>query len=172
MKKGLLATVFFVLLALASMPAHAQHKVGAGVAFGTGIEEVGITANFYTPLQSLQNFRIGGDIIYYFTESNSLIKHTALEFNVNGNYIFYQEQQLTAYALAGLSLGYSKVKWKGETFPGMGQVSGSDTEFGLNLGAGLEYGLGAVDLFGELKFTVGGYDQAVFSAGVRLPIGK
>ncbi len=80
------------------------------MAFGSDIEAVGITGNFYTAIASVPNLRVGGDIIYYFPDDAPGINVTALEINLNANYIFYQEMQLTAYALGGLSIGYVKTK--------------------------------------------------------------
>lgn len=170
MKKGLLSlSCLFVLAVASALPAHAQMKAGVGVAFGSDVEAVGITGNFYTAIASVQNLRVGGDLIYYFMDDAPGVNNTALEININGQYVFYNEMELTAYGLGGLSIGYFKSKWDSPIAGFDGSVD--DTEVGLNLGAGLEYALGGIDAFGELKFTIGGFEQAVFSAGLRFPLG-
>ncbi len=77
-----------------------------------------------------------------------------------------EEENLTAYGLGGLN--FLNVSAKFES--GGSSDTSSDSEVGLNLGAGLEYGLDFADLFGELKFVFGDADQLNLGVGLRFPI--
>ena len=153
-----------------STNAHAQMKVGAGLAFGTEAESIGLTANIYTAIPSVTNLSVGGDVIYFFPKDVGFdIDRTWFEINLNGQYQFYAEQMINAYALGGLNIARVGFKYEG---PGSG-VNSHDTKLGLNLGVGGEYAFNdSMRAFAEFKFVLSHFDQAVFSAGVRIPIGE
>jgi len=170
MKKGLLAIAGVLSLMIGmSTNAQAQMKAGAGLAFGTEAESLGLTANVYTAIPSVQNLSVGGDIIYFLPKDVGFgIDRTWFEVNANGQYQFYAEQMINAYALGGLNIARVGFKYEG---PGTG-INSSDTKLGLNLGVGGEYAFNDNMLaFAEFKFVISRFDQAVFSAGVRFPIG-
>ncbi len=170
MKKGLLTIASVLTLVIGfSTSASAQMKVGAGLAFGTEAESIGLTANLYTALPSVDNLSVGGDVIYFLPKDVGFdIDRTWFEVNLNGQYKFYAEQMINAYALGGLNVARVGFKYEG---PGSG-VNSHDTKLGLNLGVGGEYAFNdSMFAFAEFKFVISKFDQAVFSAGVRFPIG-
>jgi len=172
MKKGLLtiAGAWMFMFAL-STNVHAQMKVGAGLAFGTDAEALGLTGNFYTAFPSVENLSVGGDIIYFLSkEVSPFLDRKWFELNLNGQYEFYAEQMINAYALGGLNIARQKFEYSG--LGSSPYFNDSKTKVGLNLGVGGEYAFNESLLaFAEFKFVLSDFDQAVFSAGVRLPIG-
>lgn len=169
MKKGLLAIACTIALIIGiSTTAQAQMKAGLGVAFGTEAESLGLTGNFYTAIPSVENLSVGGDIIYFLPKERFPgIKSTWFEINFNGQYEFYAEQMIRAYALGGLNVAQVGTKIDNSSSDNF-----NDTKIGLNLGVGGEYAFSESMLgFAELKFVLSDADQAVFLAGLRFPIG-
>jgi len=149
-------------------------KLGGGLVFGTGVFDIdeidnslGIRAEGIYSIN--QDFRAGADLTFFFPNSEGDFKATLFAINLNGNYLFYSEEGLTAYGLAGLNIAI--ISLDGPTISGF-DTSTSDSEIGLNLGGGVEYALDFADLFGELKFggLGGNADQFVIGAGLRFPI--
>ncbi len=173
MKKELLAIAGALTLMIGlSTNVHAQMKAGAGLAFGTDAESLGLTANFYTAFPSVENLQVGGDFIYFLSkEVNPFLNRKWFELNLNGQYQFYAEQMINAYALGGLNIARQKFVYSG---PGSSPYfDESKTRVGLNVGIGGEYAFNESLLaFAEFKFVLSEFDQAVFSAGVRIPIGE
>lgn len=150
-------------------------KLGGGLVYGSGLEntggdflgagafstDLGIRADGYYAITP--QIRLGGDITYYFPDSNFGISLSAWELNLNSHYIFQDENELILYGLGGINI----TRWK------IGNGSSiSDTELGLNLGGGVEYDLDFADLFGEVKLGGLGSNLSQFtlSAGLRFPI--
>ncbi len=133
--------------------------VGAGLALGTNVSidtEIGINVNgFYTITDDI---RAGANFTYYLIDIDGL---SASEFNIDGHYMFRNEDQIVLYGLAGINIARVSVD---TGFAG--SVSGSST--GINLGGGVEYDVGSVLLFAEPKVSLGGFDQFNATAGVRL----
>lgn len=164
MKKVILTScLLFGLLVTVNTTGFAQEgriQVGPGLAYGGDVEDLGISVDGYYTIN--EEFRAGAGFTYYFSESD--INQYA--FDLNGNYIFHDEEELMAYAIAGLNI----FAWDQET--DVEGIDDSNSELGLNLGAGLEYAVDFGSLFGELKFAgLGGdADQIVLGAGVRFDI--
>lgn len=136
--------------------------VGGSLSFGTNVgflggSEPGITLQGYYGITD--EIRAGAGFTYYLISEEGL---SATEFNIDGHYIFTNEDDLVLYGLAGLS--FSSVSFD----TGWGNVSASGSDTGFNLGGGVEYNLGQVFIFGEPKLTVGGFDQFNLSGGVRM----
>lgn len=173
--KKLLSIIFataFTMGALVSADnAYAQTEpgdivVGGGLAFGTGVglgdvnNDIGIRADAYYSIN--ENIRAGGDFTFYFPKSEGNVTATVWELNINGNYIFHEEDELMVYALGGINITGFNIDYDGQF------DSSSDTEAGLNIGAGVEYGLDFADLFGEAKIGNLGGDANQFVLGVGL----
>ncbi|MFO7799768.1 outer membrane beta-barrel protein [Rhodohalobacter sp.] len=152
-------------------------KLGVGLAFGSGVgfasldNDLGIRVDGYYAINS--DIRAGADFTFYFPKSEGEVDVNVWELNLNGNYIFIDEDDLLVYGLGGINItGISvdtpTVSSGGQTFGG----SSSDSEIGLNLGGGIEYALDFADLFGEIKLggLGGDADQFVLGAGLRFPI--
>lgn len=177
MKKLLIVGVFVIGSALSfHTNAYAQEEltegdisVGAGISYGTDIEEIGIQANGTYVLKP--NMRLGADFIYWLTESNDYYSYTALEFNANFHYIFHNQDGFMAYGIGSLGIHYAKVDsdYDAGEF-GDYSYSASDSELGLGIGVGGEYNLGAASIFAEPRFFLSGFDQFELTAGVRFGI--
>ena len=152
-------------------------KLGVGLAFGSGVgfagldNDLGIRVDGYYAVTP--EIRAGADFTFYFPKSEGDVDLTVWELNFNGNYIFLDEDGLLVYALAGInitgiSIDVPSVNTGFGTFGG----SSSDSEFGLNLGGGLEYALDFADLFAEAKLgNLGGNaDQFALGVGLRFPL--
>lgn len=158
-------TGVITIIAIGSTSLFAQEgkiTVGPGLAYGTDIETLGIKVDGYYAIN--EEFRAGLDLTYFLPESNGGADVNYFGFNINGHYIFYREDKLTAYGLAGINILRVNVD--------VGGFSSSDSETGLNLGAGVESAQSFGDLFGELKLAGlgGNADQLVIGAGVRFAI--
>jgi opacity protein-like surface antigen len=152
--------LFLTLLFLTGVQfaANAQLKLGAGLGYGTDIEELGI--QFRGVYTVSDPWRASADFVLYFDGVDDL---SIWELNLNGHYVFINDEKKTVYALAGLNI----IKVNFDATSGLDDTS--DT--GLNLGAGIEIPLGSVELFGEARFALGGAEQLFFSAGVQIPLG-
>lgn len=136
-------------------------KAGAGLMYGSEIEQLGIRGD--AVYQINEEFRVVGDLGFFFPEDYGNTTFTWWELNANANYVFHAdtEQGLMAYALGGLN--YTTLRWSnGDSY--------SNSEVGLNLGAGLEYSLDFAELFGEMKFVLSDADQLNIGAGLRFPL--
>lgn len=134
-------------------------RVGAGLAYGTEIEELGLQLNGYYGLdQVLEGLRVGAEFTYFLVEDPV----TFWTLDLNGHYRFLPPGPFGAYAIAGIDIARISV----DLGPLVGD--GSETEIGLNLGVGAEYAVVEnVELFGELKYVISDYDQAVIAIGGR-----
>lgn len=150
--------------ALASLAtdAAAHPWIGAGLVYGTEIEEPGIQINGYYGLDPvLEGLRVGAEFAYYFVDDP--VTFWTLDFN--GHYRFFGPGPLGVYAIGGLDI--ARVSVDLDLGP-LGDQSTSETEIGLNLGIGAEYAVAEqIDLFGEVKYVISDYDQAVLAVGAR-----
>lgn len=149
----------FLIAGLATA-AQAQIKAGAGLAWGSEIEELGL--ELIGEYQITDVWGAGASIIYWF---DGIEDFTFLEVNADGHYTFFTNEKFDAYALAGLNFSYSKVKI--ELAPPLEDINEGNTEVGLNVGAGGHMMI-ADNLTGraQIRYTLGDFDQLVISAGV------
>jgi opacity protein-like surface antigen len=172
MKKLLtVGTLVIGLIFLSNTNLHAQDgsgdiSIGGGLGYGTEIESIGIQGGGVYKIN--EQFRAAADIIYYFPdEIGGGFDYNWMEFNANGHYIFTEDDGLVAYALAGLNFARVSIDYPDNDFF---DGSYSETEVGLNIGAGLEYNIDFALLYAELKYALSSADQLVISAGLRFPI--
>ena len=152
-------------------------KLGVGLAFGSGVgfagldNDLGIRVDGYYAVTP--EIRAGADFTFYFPKSEGNVDLTVWELNFNGNYIFLDEDGLLAYGIAGINITGVTVDIPSQNIGGfqVGGGSSSESEFGLNLGAGLEYALDFADLFAEAKLGNLGGNADQFALGVGLRFG-
>jgi opacity protein-like surface antigen len=142
-------------------------QIGPSLVYGTEIEQPGIAVDGYYTIN--EQFRAGLGLTYFFPNDFAGGEVKWFGIDINGNYIFYNEDQLMAYGLAGINIISASVDFDGAV---EGSGTNTNSETGLNLGAGVEYALDFGNLFGELKFGgIGGdANQIVIGAGVRFDI--
>lgn len=139
------------------MAQEGQFKVGGGVLYGSEVESVGLQLNgTYRFTEEIEG---AADLSFFFPGDNSGLD-SFWAINANGHYIFTSDEEFHVYGLAGLNLSTAEFSFN----------NNSNSELGLNLGAGGEYHLDSVSLFGEIKYVVGDFDQLVLGAGVRVPV--
>lgn len=139
-----------------SVLAQNDFKLGAGLAYGSEVEAIGIQAGaVYDFTEEISG---AADFIVFFPDN-----YDWWELNVNGHYRFLAEDNVMVYGLAGLNYATLSVD-----VPGGGSFS--DSELGLNLGGGAEFGLDFANLYTELKYVVGNADQLAISAGLRFAL--
>lgn len=160
MKK--LISIFTLIIAIvfcSNTDVFAQNKLqlGAGIAYGTGVEAIGVQVGATYAIT--EKIRAAADFIYYFPDAEGF---TMWEFNINGHYMFISEDNMNVYGLAGLNYANSSFE--------VGQFSGSASDIGLNIGGGAEFGLGFGAFYGELKYELGGFEQLVIDAGIRFSL--
>lgn len=159
MKKVIKITgIVFSLILFYSVNSYAQDvKVGAEVGYGTQIESIGIGAG--AVLGFTEKIRGAADLEIFFPDSPNGVDNSFWELNANVHYMFFNKANADIYGLAGLNYATQKVSYGG--------YSASNSEAGLNLGAGAEIGMGFGALFAEAKYAVSNYDQFDLNAGIR-----
>ena len=155
MKKILLLTVFFTLCFILSNESRAQN-IGAGLAFGTEVESLGIGVNgqFATANRDLI---ISPSFILFFPDDPL----NFWELNADVNY-YFSRSSASVYGILGLNLGHTGID---------GIDDSGNTELGLNLGAGVDLDLGSnIVPFAQAKYAISDFDQLVIFFGARFPI--
>ena len=170
MKKLIGITLGLLLAVGISTTASAQIQVGGGIGFATEIENLGFQAGGTYVIN--EDIRVAADIIYYLPgdQGQGVVDVNWFEFNANGHYLFQDEDDLKFYGLGGINFTRVSIDFPENQFFGGGSVS--DTEVGLNVGAGLEYGLGFGNLYAEAKYVLSSADHLTVTGGLRFPIGN
>lgn len=146
-----------LVLLFVATTAQAQLSVGGGLGYGFDIEALGIQGRAVYGITD--QIRGQADFTYFLEGTDGV---TSWEFNVNGNYMLTSSGGFDIYALAGLNFAHVTV----DLGP-FGNASNTDT--GLNIGAGAQMGLSDnLNFFGEAKFSLGGSDQLFLGAGVLI----
>lgn len=168
MKKLLTVGILTIgLIFMSNINLYAQEagniSIGGGLGYGTEIESLGIQAGGVYVIN--EQFRGAADLIYYLPNDTFGYDFSWFEINANGHYLFVTEEDLVAYALGGLNISTLKFDYPDNQFFGGGSIS--ESEIGLNAGAGLEYDLDFAALYAELKYILSSADQLVATAGLR-----
>lgn len=156
MKKLGMALAFIVCM-MAAVDSSAQ-KIGVMLGYGTEVEELGIGINGEFNIND--KVSISPSFVYWFPEDPI----SWWEFNANVNYYFTKAGAADFYGLAGINLFSAKVDYNGE--------NDSNSEVGLNLGAGANFNIGKNwEPFTELKFVIGDFDQLGIFFGAKFKLG-
>lgn len=154
MKKIFVLAAICFVVSFVSQNAQAQNRFGGALAFGSDNLDIGIAA--VGEFKIIDKGAISPQLVFFFPDNVNVF-----ELNGNFNYYFYDQDILEFYGLAGLN--FSRISWDG---PGRNY---SDSNVGLNLGAGLNFDLGKkVVPYTEFRFTVGDYDPIVLQLGVKV----
>lgn len=161
MKKLTLLAIISIAFALNSF---AQISAGGGLVYGTEQEAIGF--NLRGQYNVWENVDVVGGLTFYLPKKTkqTLIfttvesKTTMWAFDVDGHYNFELMDKLKVYPLAGLNIAGVSIEVNG--------AKTSNTEVGLNIGAGATYEITdkIAGLF-ETKYTIGNFDQAVITLG-------
>ncbi len=149
--------------------AQVETRVGAMLAYGSEIENIGIGAT--AEFGILEKLSIAPSFIYYLPKEEGPIKWNWWELNADANYYFLQDEGFQLFGLAGIN--YSQIEVKSDVNPafGGGSYEVSDGKIGLNLGAGVNLDLGGnIMPFANLKYVIIDDGQLVVGAGVKFKI--
>ncbi len=179
MKKLSVISVFTLVVALMmGAGAKAQNGdilAGGGLVYATDIDQLGICLSGV--YQVTPEWEGAADFVLFASDKGSdphmEWKHKMRALNLNAHYVFYTEDQITAYGIGGLSMLFWKYKREYASYTYQGQwhkprtekTHGSDV--GLNLGAGGRYQI-SNQLYGvaELKLVI--IDGSYFQIGAGL----
>lgn len=161
------STVFIAILSLGisfSSQTQAQENtcIGAFLAYGTEIENIGIGVNAEFPI--LKNLSLSPAVIYYFPKKDYGLTMNWIEVNANANYYFVNQDFMSVYALGGLNYSSVKVAFDEEW---LGSYSSTEGRFGLNLGGGINFNIERITPFAELKYVIIDGGQLVAGAGIK-----
>ncbi len=166
----------FLLFMTFSTQASAQFWFGGGLVYGEGIQRVGVQANANLVVNEENKIRVAGDITYFLVDKSSApgieLKTRVFTINANGHYMFVSADNIVVYGIGGLNFAIVSITASGPVSELVDLLSANSTEVGLNIGGGLEYELEFGRVYGELKYVLGGFDQLVIGAGVRIPISR
>lgn len=165
MKKLFLAMALFV--AISSTSFAQGWKVGGGLTIGTamgvdddGSDKLGFGLNARGDYSFNEQFSVSPGFTLFFPSSPDGVDMSAWQLNADAHYSFLQEDAFGLYAIGGLN--YSYVKVEADAGPMLGTYSIDDSEIGLNLGAGINFGS---MFYGELKYDTA-FEQLGISVGV------
>jgi len=153
LKKAAIAIIAVVTM---SMAANAQEKgsiaVGGNLVFGSGNSYSNVGFGPKLQYNITDPIRLEGSYTYFLKKNN----WSMWDVSVNAHYLFSVTDEITVYPLAGIGI--------------LSAGGGSDNEFGLNLGAGIDYKL-TRNLFvnGEVKYKIADkWNRLLISAGIGL----
>lgn len=137
--------------------AQSDFKAGGGLVYGTEIEAIGIQGSgVYSFTETLRG---AADLTIFFPDDTPQgLDRSFWTINANVHYLFMAEEATTVYGLGGLNYATSETG------------SFSNSEAGLNLGGGAEFGVGFGDIYVEAKYVVSDFDQLVLGGGVRFAL--
>ena len=168
MKIKFLLAVTAILCFLGVSSLYAQFKAGAGLLYGTEIDQIGLQINGYYDLPAVENLSVGGDLSFYLPHKFSGYKESMWELNINGHYSAYKQDNIDLYGLAGINITGWKVKYTGD--PGYGRATYSTSRGGINIGGGIQTNVGFGSIYGEVKYAiVSDLGHLALGGGVRLP---
>lgn len=168
-KLSFLVTVLFCSAFIWTSMAEAQKiTAGGGVGYGSKSENVNFNVSMYYSLPDLP-VRLGADVGYSMPEKNSQIRTDQIEGNINGHLMVVDEEMFSLYGLTGLNVMHNRFKYDPE---GASSYTESDTNLGINVGAGAELDMGFGRTYGEAKYIIGRDDvsQLILGVGVRVDI--
>jgi opacity protein-like surface antigen len=169
MKKNFLLVVVLMLAFVGS--AAAQNRAGVHLVFGSEIDQPGIGFNgeFFVA----EKVSIAPELDLFlpeksnYTSGGTKVNVKASTWSIGGDvhYYFVSDDKIGFYGLAGLNLAVFKGSVK--TTNPTTESSTSDSEVGLNLGAGINFKVaGKVTPFAQLKYQTN-YEQLLLQAGIR-----
>ena len=163
--KKIMMIAALMLMSIGAFAQEGKMAIGAQLGFASydNYSPLGIGGKFQ--YEFVNNFRGEASFNYYLKKDNV----SMWELNANVHYLFHITDQVTLYPLAGLTMLTAKVE--SADFGGI-KTSASDTNIGLNLGAGIEYPLSdTVKLNGEIKYQiVNDFDRPVISVGLTFAL--
>jgi len=162
MGKKTFLTALAVMFLFGATQLSAQIRFGGQLNYGDDTD-FGLGPRLVLDDPALGEFRFIGSFDLYFPDSRSGVDADYWELNGNIVYDFEVKTstKLTPYVGGGLNVAHASAKVS-TPLP----ASSSNTDLGVNLMAGLEFGAGRVRPFVELKVELEGGDQFVITGGI------
>ncbi len=151
MKKITLLTA----LAFVSLLANAQLALQSGhLRLGYATEREHATVGAQARFEVADQIRFSPEALIMLPQNHTI----GFDLNANAEYVFPLENGLSAYPLAGLNMANGRFSYQG--------YSDSYTNFGLNIGGGIDYKLNDTNyLNAEVRYTLNSSDYASFLIG-------
>lgn len=174
MKKIASNTFILLVLLTAGSPLQAQLEVGAAGTFGSEIGQPGGEARVTYGFD--ENWAAAASFSIFCPEGDELSTYLCI-LMLNALYnIPVGDGEGSIYPLAGASASIIEEKYEYEDNTPGGEsysFSNSETKLGVNVGVGGKYPINdRFTAFGEVKYILSDYDQAVLSLGVNYRIGE
>ncbi len=156
--KKLLLFVAVAIFSLSTFAETGEKSVIINGLYKTEMKQFGVGAGARYGLTD--NIRLAPSIAVMFPKD----KTVGLDINVNAEYAFDLQNDLSIYPLAGVNM--YNWHYSGETINGVKTSSVSGTDFGFNIGCGLDYNLSKTNfLNAQFTYTFNDGDYATFSIG-------
>ena len=158
----------FPVLLFLVLPGSVSAQVDAvapQISFGDADVGIGVRFAFGTPgWHPDLEIQLGVDIFFPDSPPGVDIGYFEINANVVRDFRLAGNQMLRPYAGAGFNIARVSRSDGGVSFS-----ETSNVDLGVNLLGGLRFNLARYDPFVEVRFELGGGDQAVLTGGVRIP---
>ena len=142
-------------------------RVGGFLGYGTNSESLGI--GIRGDYAVTHNMLIAPDFLYFFGDNDFGIETGWWDINLNGNYLIeLNNPDLIPYVLAGLNVASISVDCNHILESVCNHRN--DTDLGFNVGGGVDYMVGNIIWFSELRLVLGKADQLVIMTGLKFPL--
>lgn len=147
---------------------YAQLSVGGSLAFGSEIENIGISAKGNYLITDTWEGSAG--FTFFLPKGSSAANLTLWTVNFDGHYLKNLNDKFSIYPLAGLNISTFSLDIDLGPF---GNDKARNTEIGLNLGGGVLVNISEkMNGFAEAKYVLSDFDQLVLNVGVLFGIGN
>lgn len=166
MKTKVLLTTTLLFAGFFIGSAQTETRLGAMIAYGTEVENVGIGVNAEFPI--MEKLTVSPNFIYYLPKDEYGANLNWWELNGNLHYYFTSTENMGFYGIGGIN--YSHVSFDFENNSGFGDssINSSDGRIGLNLGAGANFNIDSgITPFAEAKYVIIDGAQLVLAAGIK-----
>lgn len=151
---GFIATIFTAT----AQTEQGESSVLINTGFQTDAKRLLVGAQYRYAL--FNNIRIAPDAMFFIPKD----KVIGLDFNINAHYVIELDYNLTFYPLVGF--GMQNNRYMGETINGIKYKAKGNTNFSVNLGAGLGYDISSTSYLNfEAKYMASHKDSFVFAVG-------
>ncbi len=154
MRNRVVLTGCAVLCVLGASELNAQARVGPQLSFGSE-QDVGLGARLLVNIKSVEHLAFIGTFDWFFPDDCcywELNGNVAYSFDITG------APSLSPYVGGGLNIAHES--------DGDDDGESSDTDLGINLLGGTQFGTGSVNPFVELRIELAGGGQFVITGGV------
>ncbi len=172
MKKTILISslaLIFMLVAGVSKAQDSKLLLGGGLAYATDINTAAIFVKGNYAIT--EKFEAAAQFTYFFPKKYGGldVKYHWMALDLDGHYVFAKQEKMTFYGLAGLNIFMVRIPSYKITVYGqtVETPSSSNSDMGLNIGAGGRFGLSdKLSALGEVKYVIGNGSYLQINAGI------